>query len=495
MRVVPCAGPPIFRAAAAASSPRARRQETQRAAGAPRVPRAAAPAVRAARARRQETQRAAGTTYCPTIDIKFCEAGREVRVVPCAGAPPSAARCWPLPCVPPGPAARRLTRRRRTPSAARCWPAAVRAARARRRRLNAPQVQPTVYYRHKVREELGVKCEWCRAQAHPECRALLPLPCVPPGPAARRLNAPQVQPTVYYRHKVREAGVKCEWCRAQAHPQCRALLPLPCVPPGPAARRLNAPQVQPTVYYRHKVREAGREVRVGAVRRRTRVPRAAGRCRACRPGPPPGDSTRRRYNLLSTIDIKFAKLGVKCEWCRAQAHPVPRAAAAAVRAARARRQETQRAAGRLHIGLRAVDPPDGSGATGPLYKRGGEEGLMEKGIYRISATDKDVKRLKERFLRGCGSPSLGGEDVHVLCGCIKDFLRGLREPLVTSALWADFLEAARLAQPDATAALVQGPSASCRSPTATRSPSSCCTCRSEHPDPPPLPAALLPLLH
>ncbi|CAH0691680.1 unnamed protein product [Spodoptera exigua] len=62
----------------------------------------------------------------------------------------------------------------------------------------------------------------------------------------------------------------------------------------------------------------------------------------------------------------------------------------------------------------------------------------------------------ERFLRGCGSPSLSGEDVHVLCGCIKDFLRSLREPLVTSALWADFMEAAKLAEPsDATAAIVQ----------------------------------------
>ncbi|KAJ2948903.1 hypothetical protein O0L34_g5835 [Tuta absoluta] len=36
--------------------------------------------------------------------------------------------------------------------------------------------------------KVGVKCDSCRAQAHPECRALLPLPCVPPGAAGTRTH-------------------------------------------------------------------------------------------------------------------------------------------------------------------------------------------------------------------------------------------------------------------------------------------------------------------
>ncbi len=32
----------------------------------------------------------------------------------------------------------------------------------------------------------------------------------------------------------------------------------------------------------------------------------------------------------------------------------------------------------------------------------------------------------------------------MVCGCIKDFLRGLKEPLVTFAYWKDFVNAAQL---------------------------------------------------
>ncbi|KAJ8731601.1 hypothetical protein PYW07_004765 [Mythimna separata] len=155
--------------------------------------------------------------------------------------------------------------------------------------------------------------------------------------------------------------------------------------------------------------------------------------------------------------IKFAKLGVKCEWCRAQAHPECRALLPLPCVAPG-------------PGPRRVNAPqegcisDYAPSTPPMVpallvhciNEVEKRGLGEKGVYRISATDKDVKRLKERFLRGCGSPSLANEDIHVLCGCIKDFLRSLREPLVTSALWSDFMEAAKLAEPsDATGAIVQ----------------------------------------
>lgn len=70
-------------------------------------------------------------------------------------------------------------------------------------------------------------------------------------------------------------------------------------------------------------------------------------------------------------------------------------------------------------------------------------GLTEVGIYRVSGSEKDVKALKERFLRGKTVPPLHAVDVHVLCGCVKDFLRNLREPLVPTALWRDFSNAAQ----------------------------------------------------
>jgi len=33
------------------------------------------------------------------------------------------------------------------------------------------------------------------------------------------------------------------------------------------------------------------------------------------------------------------------------------------------------------------------------------------------------------------------DDIHVICGCLKDFLRSLKEPLVTHRLWKNFVDA------------------------------------------------------
>ncbi|KAJ8914407.1 hypothetical protein NQ315_017501 [Exocentrus adspersus] len=70
-----------------------------------------------------------------------------------------------------------------------------------------------------------------------------------------------------------------------------------------------------------------------------------------------------------------------------------------------------------------------------------QRGLNEIGLYRIPGSERDVKSLKEKFLRGRGSPSLRDVDIHVICGCVKDFLRSLNEPLVTYKLWNDFVQA------------------------------------------------------
>lgn len=68
-------------------------------------------------------------------------------------------------------------------------------------------------------------------------------------------------------------------------------------------------------------------------------------------------------------------------------------------------------------------------------------GLSEEGIYRVSGSEKDIKALKERILRGKSLPTLSNIDIHVVCGCIKDFLRGLKEPLIPTNLWRNFSNA------------------------------------------------------
>ena len=70
-------------------------------------------------------------------------------------------------------------------------------------------------------------------------------------------------------------------------------------------------------------------------------------------------------------------------------------------------------------------------------------GCNEIGIYRVSAVERDVKELKEKFLRGKGTPNLANLDIHVISSTVKHFLRGLKEPLITHSLWPDFISASQ----------------------------------------------------
>lgn len=76
-----------------------------------------------------------------------------------------------------------------------------------------------------------------------------------------------------------------------------------------------------------------------------------------------------------------------------------------------------------------------------VWKQVETRGLSEEGIYRVPGSDKEIKALKERFLRGKSLPNLSNYDIHVICGCIKDFLRSLREPLIPTSMWKNFANA------------------------------------------------------
>ncbi|XP_037253809.1 rac GTPase-activating protein 1-like isoform X2 [Falco rusticolus] len=71
-------------------------------------------------------------------------------------------------------------------------------------------------------------------------------------------------------------------------------------------------------------------------------------------------------------------------------------------------------------------------------------GLTETGLYRVPGAEQQVREWKRRLLRAGGTlPALSSvADIHVVCGVLKDFLRGLKEPLVTFSLHPAFLQAA-----------------------------------------------------
>ncbi|XP_050458948.1 rac GTPase-activating protein 1-like isoform X1 [Cataglyphis hispanica] len=71
-------------------------------------------------------------------------------------------------------------------------------------------------------------------------------------------------------------------------------------------------------------------------------------------------------------------------------------------------------------------------------------GMNEQGLYRVNGATADTKSLKDKFLKGKGAPNLSNVDIATICSTLKDFLRSLREPLITVALMGDFVRATTL---------------------------------------------------
>ncbi|RXG52734.1 Rac GTPase-activating protein 1 [Armadillidium vulgare] len=68
-------------------------------------------------------------------------------------------------------------------------------------------------------------------------------------------------------------------------------------------------------------------------------------------------------------------------------------------------------------------------------------GLSEVGLYRVPGAEREVKELRDQFIKGKGIPNLASIDIYVICSSIKAFLRALKEPVIPSSEWRDFVAA------------------------------------------------------
>uniref|UniRef100_A0A8C6MCX1 Rac GTPase-activating protein 1 n=1 Tax=Nothobranchius furzeri TaxID=105023 RepID=A0A8C6MCX1_NOTFU len=146
--------------------------------------------------------------------------------------------------------------------------------------------------------------------------------------------------------------------------------------------------------------------------------------------------------------IKFGKISLKCRDCRVVSHPecrdrcplpcIPNLGGTPVK---------------IGEGVLADYVSDASPMIPPLVVHCVNEieqrGLHEAGLYRLSGADRTIKDLKEKFLRSKTVPVLSKvDDVHAITGLLKDFLRNLKEPLLTFRLNRAFMDAAEVSDDD-----------------------------------------------
>ncbi|KFP21938.1 rac GTPase-activating protein 1 [Egretta garzetta] len=146
--------------------------------------------------------------------------------------------------------------------------------------------------------------------------------------------------------------------------------------------------------------------------------------------------------------VKFGKISLKCRDCRVVAHPecrdrcplpcIPTLTGTPVRIGE----------GTL-MDFVPSTPPMIPSIIVHCVNEIEQRGLHEMGLYRVSGCDKTVRELKEKFLRAKNIPLLSKvDDIHAICGLLKDFLRSLKEPLLTFRLNKTFMEAAEISDED-----------------------------------------------
>lgn len=147
--------------------------------------------------------------------------------------------------------------------------------------------------------------------------------------------------------------------------------------------------------------------------------------------------------------MRFGKTAAKCRNCRVLVHPECQSKCPPGCSSTAPPTPGSQAKKRLQLKAGSLESfcPSEHPRVPPLVVECISEiegrGLQERGLYRVPGGDRALKELRERFLAGKTALSLGKvEDVHVVCGLLKDFFRKLPEPLVTFRLHPQFMEAA-----------------------------------------------------
>ncbi|CAL8367072.1 unnamed protein product [Lota lota] len=146
--------------------------------------------------------------------------------------------------------------------------------------------------------------------------------------------------------------------------------------------------------------------------------------------------------------IKFGKISLKCRDCRVVSHPecrercplpcIPNVAGTPVKIGEGTLAD--------YVSVTSpMIPPLVVHCINEIEQRG----LNETGLYRLSGAERTVRDLKDKFLRSKSVPLLSKvEDIHAITGLLKDFLRNLREPLLTFRLNRAFMEAAEITDDD-----------------------------------------------
>ncbi|GAB1600895.1 rac GTPase-activating protein 1-like isoform X1 [Argonauta hians] len=147
------------------------------------------------------------------------------------------------------------------------------------------------------------------------------------------------------------------------------------------------------------------------------------------------------YCQICNQKFKFGSKAMRCKECKAHRHPECEEHTPCIPVSVRTPGLTKNEMGVLsdYVGL---DNPKIPGIVQRLTAEVERRGLTEVGIYRVSGSDREMRELKDKFLRGKGTPNLALiDDIHVICCCLKDFLRSLKDSLVTYELWPYFVKA------------------------------------------------------
>ncbi|XP_048340861.1 rac GTPase-activating protein 1-like isoform X2 [Sphaerodactylus townsendi] len=144
--------------------------------------------------------------------------------------------------------------------------------------------------------------------------------------------------------------------------------------------------------------------------------------------------------------LRFGKVALKCRSCQLVVHPECRenCPSLCIPGTRQRMKEG------ILADFAPSTPPMVPTLVVQCVSQVENRGLQEMGLYRVSGAEPVVREWKNKLLHSRGAALSLDQvaDVHVICGILKDFLRSLKEPLVTFYLHSAFLHAADI--PDET---------------------------------------------